>query len=273
MVGYEAGMPVRELAMDVLDSFRRNGLVNFASAMAFRVILALVPLLLFLLALIGFLDLEEIWRSDVAPELKKTASEAAYRLIDDTVEEVVSKRQVWWLTIGFLLTLWELSAATRVAMVAMDRVYGLRRRRGLLELLPRSVALGAVMGVCAIAAIAIVRFGPLVSGDLDGVLAVLSFLIRWLLAACLLAIGVGLMVRFGSATRQPLPWVSLGTGLVLAAWILTSIAFGLYATYIASYGTVFGHLATFFVLLIYVYLIANAFLVGIQLDACVRERA
>jgi membrane protein len=129
------------------------------------------------------------------------------------------------------------------------------------------------MGVCAIAAIAIVRFGPLVSGDLDGVLAVLSFLIRWLLAACLLAIGVGLMVRFGSATRQPLPWVSLGTGLVLAAWILTSIAFGLYATYIASYGTVFGHLATFFVLLIYVYLIANAFLVGIQLDACVRERA
>jgi membrane protein len=138
-------MPVRELAMDVVDSFRRNGLVNFAGAMAFSVILALVPLLLFLLALIGFLDLEEIWRSDVAPELKKTASEAAYRLIDDTVEQVVSKRQGWWLTIGFLLTLWELSAATRVTMVAMDRVYGLRRRRGLLELLPRSVALGAVM--------------------------------------------------------------------------------------------------------------------------------
>jgi uncharacterized BrkB/YihY/UPF0761 family membrane protein len=60
---------------------------------------------------------------------------------------------------------------------------------------------------------------------------------------------------------------------VLGAWVLTSIAFGLYATYVASYESVFGHLATFFVLLIYVYLLANAFLVGIQLDACVRERA
>jgi membrane protein len=266
-------MPVRQLTVDVVRSFQRNGLANFASAMAFRVVLAMVPFALFLLALIGFLDLEEIWRSDVAPELKKSASEAGYRLINDTVEQVLSQKQVWWLTAGLVLTLWELSAATRVTMTAMDRLYGYYRRRGFLELLPRSLALGAAMGTSAIAAVAIVRFGPLLTGDLDGILAVLSFLVRWLLAAAVLAVGVGLIVRFGPATRQSLPWVSLGTGLVLLAWILTSIGFGLYATYIASYGSVFGHLATFFVLLIYLYLIANAFLVGIQLDACVRERS
>jgi membrane protein len=266
-------VPVRELTVDVVRFFQRNELPNFASAMAFRVILALVPFLLFLLALIGYLHLEEIWRSDVAPELKKNASEAAYRLIDDTVRQVLSQKQGWWLTVGLLLTLWELSAATRVAMVAMDRIYGFYRRRGLLELLPRSVALGAAMGTCAIAALAIVRFGPLLTGDVDGLLAVFSFIVRWLLAAAVLAVGVGLLVRFGTAPRQPLPWVSVGTGLVLAAWILTSIGFGLYATYIASYGSVFGHLATFYVLLIYMYLIATAFLVGIQLDACVRKRS
>jgi membrane protein len=266
-------VPVRELTLDVVRSFQRHGLANFASAIAFQVILAVVPLLLFLLALIGFLNLEEIWRTDVAPEVKKTASEAAYRLVSDTVEQVLSQKQVWWLSAGLVLTLWELSGAARVAMTAMDRVYGYHRRRSLLELLPRSVALGAAMGLCAIAAVAIVRFAPLLTGDVDGALAVLSFLVRWSLAACALAIGVGLFVRFGAATRQPLPWVSLGTGLVLAAWIVTSIGFGLYATYIASYGSVFGPLASFFVLLIYVYLIANAFLVGIQVDACVRERS
>jgi membrane protein len=266
-------MPVRELTVDVVRSFQRNGLGNFASAIAFQVILALVPFLLFLFALMGFLKLEEIWRNDVTPEVKKTASEAAYRLISDTVEQVLGQREVWWLTAGFLLTLWELSAATRVTMVAMDRIYGYYRRRGFFERFPRSLPLGAALGTCAIGAIAIVRFGPLLTGDVDGVLAVISFLVRWLLAAAVLGVGVGLLVRFGSATSQPLPWVSLGTGLVLAAWVLTSIGFGLYTTYIASYGSVFGHLATFFVLLIYVYLLANAFLVGIQLDACVRERA
>jgi uncharacterized BrkB/YihY/UPF0761 family membrane protein len=55
--------------------------------------------------------------------------------------------------------------------------------------------------------------------------------------------------------------------------VLTSIAFGLYATYVASYTSVFGHLASIFVLLLYLWLSGDAFLAGIQLDACVRERS
>jgi membrane protein len=266
-------VPLRELTRDVVRSFQDNGLTNFASAIAFRVVLALVPFLLFLLALLGFLDLEEVWRSDVAPEVKENASDAAFKLIDDTVRQMLSQRRLWWLTAGLALTLWELSAAARVTMVALDRVYGYPRRRGLLELLPRSLALGAAMGVCVVSAIAIVRFGPLLTGELDGILSVFSFLIRWLVAAAVLGLGVGLIVRYGPARRQPVPWVSFGTGLVLVSWVVTSIAFGVYAGYVASYTSVFGHLASIFVLLLYLWLSANAFLVGIQVDACVRERA
>jgi membrane protein len=266
-------MRLWQLTRDVVRSFQDNGLANFAGAIAFRIVLALIPFLLFLLALLGYLDLQEVWKSDVAPEIKKNASDVAYKLIDDTVRQVLSQKQVWWLTAGLALTLWELSAATRVTLVALDRVYGYYRRRGLFELLPRSLALGGVMGVCVVTAIAIVRFGPLLTGDLDGIVFVLSFLVRWLLAAAVLGVGVGLIVHFGPATRQPVPWVSFGTGLVLLSWVLTSIAFGLYATYVATYGSVFGHLASVFVLLLYLWLSANAFLVGIQLDACVRERA
>jgi membrane protein len=264
---------VRVLTRDVVEAFRKNGLSNFASAMAFRVVLALIPFLLFLLALLGFLDLQEVWKTDVAPEIKKNASNVAFKLVDDTVRQVLSEKKVWWLTVGLGVTLWELSAASRVTMAALDRVYGFHRRRGLLEVLPRSIALGAAMGLCVVTAIAIVRFGPLLTGDLHGILAAISFLIRWLLAAAVLAVGVALLVRYGSATRQPAPWVSLGTGLVLVSWVLTSIAFGLYATYVASYTSVFGHLASVFVLLLYLWLSANAFLVGIQVDACVRKRA
>jgi membrane protein len=266
-------MPLRELTTDVVRSFQRNGLANFASAMAFRVVLALVPFLLFLLAVLGLFDLEEVWREDVAPDLRRNVSDAVFRLVDDTVNQVLAKKQLWWLTVGLAVTVWELSAATRVTMASLDRVYGFHRRRSLLEMLPRSLALGAAMGLCVVIAFAIVRFVPLLTGDLDGVLAALSFLARWLGAAAVLGAGVGLTVHYGAATRQPVPWVSFGTGLVLLAWVLTSIGFGLYVRYIASYGSVFGHLATVFVLLLYVWLLANAFLVGIQVDACVRERA
>src|SRR5919108_1300903 len=100
-------MSLRALTRDVVRSFQDNGLSNFASAIAFRIVLALIPFLLFLLALLGYLDLQEVWRSDVAPELKKNASDTAFKLVDETVTQVLRQKQVWWLTAGLGLTVWE----------------------------------------------------------------------------------------------------------------------------------------------------------------------
>jgi membrane protein len=263
----------RKFAPEVVDAFRRNGLINFAAAISFLIVLALIPFVLFLLALLGYLQLEEVWRDEVAPEFRGSLSEAAYRLLHDTATRVLTEKQVWWVTAGFALALWEVSAATRVTMTALDRVYGLHRRRGFFELLPRSIWLGLVMGFAVVAAVAIVRFIPLLTGDLDGLPSVLSFIGRWLLAAAVLGVAAGLVVHHGSATRQTLPWVTLGTGLVMAAWIGMSSLFGIYVTYVANYGSVFGNLATFFVLLLYVYASSIAFLVGVQADACIRSNS
>ena len=261
----------RKLAPEILDAFRRNGLINFAAAISFLVVLALVPFLLFLLAALGFLELEEVWREDVAPEIRDSLSAAAYRLLDDTATRVLTQKQVWWVTLGFALALWEISAATRVTMTALDRIYGFHRRRGFFEVLPRSVVLGLAMGVAVVAAVSVVRFVPLATGDLDGAAAVVSFLGRWLVAAALLGTGVALLVHYGSAPRQTLPWVTVGTCLVMAAWTGMSILFGIYVTYVANYESVFGNLATFFVLLLYVYSSSIAFLAGVQADACIRR--
>jgi membrane protein len=273
MVASRLAAEAQRLAPDAVGAFRRHGLANFAAAIAFFVVLALVPFLLFLLALLGFLQLDEVWREDVAPEIRASVSQAAFRLLDDTATRVLTEKQGWWLTGGFVLALWEISAATRVTMTALDRIYGFRRRRSFFELFPRSVGLGLAIGAAVVAAVAVVRFLPLLVGDLPGALAVLFFLGRWLLAAALLGAAVGLFVRFGTATRQPIPWVSFGTGLVMAAWVLTSILYGVYVTYAASYESVFGHLASVIVLLLYVYASSVVFLAGAQVDACVRERA
>jgi membrane protein len=263
----------RTLMPEIMDAFRRNGLINFAASISFLLILALVPFVLFLLALLGFLELEEVWRDDVAPEIRGSLSDSAFRLLDDTATRVLREKQGWWLTAGFALALWEISAATRVTMTALDRIYGFRRRRSFLELFPRSVVLGLVMGLAFVAAVVVVRFVPLATGDLDGVAALLSLLGRWLVAAALLGAGAALVVHHGSATRQTLPWVTVGTFLVMAAWVGMSILFGVYVTYIANYGSVFGNLATFFVLLLYVYASSIAFLAGVQADACLRRNS
>jgi hypothetical protein len=107
---------------------------------------------------------EEVWRDEVAPEVRGSLSDAAYGLLDDTATRVLTERQVWWVTAGFALALWEVAAATRVTMTALDRIYGFQRRRGFFEVFPRSVWLGLTMGVALLAAVAVVRFVPLLTG-------------------------------------------------------------------------------------------------------------
>ncbi|MGB0090931.1 MAG: YhjD/YihY/BrkB family envelope integrity protein [Solirubrobacteraceae bacterium] len=81
------------------------------------------------------------------------------------------------------------------------------------------------------------------------------------------------MVRFAPATSQPLPWVSLGTMIVIVWWVIVSVGFYFYLTGLASYDSVFGSLASVIVVIAYLYISTTAFLFGSQLDAIIRAQA
>ena len=102
---------------------------------------------------------------------------------------------------------------------------------------------------------------------------VFAFLARWVLTIGFLSLAVGLLVRVAPATPQPLPWVSLGTTIVTAWWVIVSVAFYFYLTALASYDSVFGSLASVIVVIAYLYISTTAFLFGSQLDAIIRAQA
>jgi membrane protein len=51
------------------------------------------------------------------------------------------------------------------------------------------------------------------------------------------------------------------------AWVGTSLVFGLYVTQVADYNSIFGSLATVFVLFSYLYVSSVSFLIGAEVDA------
>jgi membrane protein len=93
------------------------------------------------------------------------------------------------------------------------------------------------------------------------------------LAIGFLSLAVGLLVRIAPAIHQPLPWVSLGTTIVTAWWVIVSVGFYFYLTALASYDSVFGSLASVIVVIAYLYISTTAFLFGAQLDAIIRAQA
>src|SRR3954447_13681535 len=93
-------LSLRELGERVVAKFREHRLVIQASAIAFRLLLASIPLLMFAFGVLGVLGLGSIWTDHVAPTLQGSVSGPAFRLIDESVTQVLRDNQVFWITIG-----------------------------------------------------------------------------------------------------------------------------------------------------------------------------
>jgi membrane protein len=257
---------VREL----IDAFEEHDLLTSGSAISFQLLSALVPALMFGFGLLGFASLGGVWRDELAPDIKGNVSQPAFAVINDAVTKALTQHQLFWVTIGFVIALWQLSGAVRAVMGALNRVYRLRSRRSLKQRMLVSIALAVALGACWLLAITSVVLGPLLYDGVSPLVGALLFLARWAVAGAVLLVGVALVLHYAPEHRQQVKWVSRGALLVMFGWVAMSIGFGFYLREIASYNTIFGSLATIVVLIAYLYMAAIVFLGGVQVDALAR---
>jgi membrane protein len=256
-----AGAP--SAARALVRSFAEHDLLTYASAIAFQAFFATIPLALTALGLLGAFSLEDVWSRDIAPDLQAQVSRAVFEVVDSTVRRVVGSQQLFWVTFGAVLTVWEVSGAMRAVMTVLDRIYRVRRERPWRERYAVSIRLSALVILALLGAGGVMVAGRLADG-------VVTEILRWPVAAALLLAGLGAVVRWAPAEERPWRLVSAGTALVVVGWLGMSAGFGLYLRQIADYGSIFGNLATLIVTLEYLYLSAIVFLGGLALDALTR---
>ena len=259
----------------MIGAYREHDLLTYASAISFQILFALIPLTLLALGLLGAFDLQGVWRHDVAPRIRSEISPAMFSAVNDTANQVLTRTQLLWVTLGAAFTVWQVSGAVRAVMGLFNRVYRADERRGFWRRMFVSTALALVETLLVLAAVAVVKFSPGLAAEVLGkgwLAGMAALAIRWCVAACLLLLTVALLVRFAPAQRRPWRWVSFGSGLVVLGWIVMSLGFGVYMAEIADYGSVFGSLATLIVVMEYLYIAAIIFVTGIQIDALARER-
>jgi membrane protein len=270
-VGQLTGPRARAKLREYVDEFIDNDLLTYASAISFQIISSIVPFLLFGFGVLGFLHLEDVWGDRLGPRVEESVSPAAFAFADEAIRKALTQRQVFWVTAGFLIALWEVSGAVRAIMGALQRVYGLETQRPWKQRMLVSTALALAVGACWLAAIGVVVVSPLLYGDVSGPVAALLFVLRWGIAGLLLLLAVAVLLHYAPERRSPLEWVTFGAVMIMCGWLLMSLGFGFYLRDVADYNSIFGGLATVVVLIAYLYASALVFLGGVQVDAMLRR--
>jgi membrane protein len=249
--------------------FAKHNLLTWASAIAFQVLVALVPLTVLALGILGALDERRVWIKQISPGIHKRLPPATWHAVNYAAELILAHATAGLLVFGAALTIWEISGSVRAIMGALNRVYDTNEDRPAWRRFGISFAIAVAIVVCVIGAVLVVTLASHLGGSLHVVVDVG----RWILVVALLSIAVEVLVRFAPAERRAKKWVTLGSAFTVIAWVVATLIFRTYVESVANFRSTFGTFVAVLILTGYLYTTAIIFLVGVQADELIRKDA
>lgn len=274
---------VGRLAAATVRICLRYRVTGLAAEAGFFALLSLPPLVLGLVGSVGYVgtrletDLLEALRLRVA-ELAGTflTEDAVQNVILPTFDDVLEGGRFDIVSIGFLLSLWSGSRALNVFVDTISIMYGLGGFRGIVRTRALSFSLYMASLVVGIVVIPLVLIGPSLLGELlrewDAPLdpAALGFL-YWPFVTALAVLGLTTLYHLATPVRTPWRRDVPGAVLALLIWVVSSFVLRWVISVSIDGTSIYGPLATPIVVLIWLYFLAIAVLIGAALNASLDE--
>lgn len=249
---------------------------SLGAEIAFWGVLSLVPSLLALVALLGFV--EPLAGPGAARTAQDAISSALHALLGDESNEPLEavkrlfddKRAGGTAILGVAVALFSMSRGFHSVIGALNLAYSVRNRRNWFGV--RALALLLALGslVVAAATCTLLVILPNVVDDVPGGVAVWQYARPAIAVILVFSWALGLY-RLAPNHHIPLRYDLPGTVLTTVGWLATGAGFGLYVRWTSVRGTenLLGALASVLSLLIVLYLFAVVLLIGGELNAAI----
>ncbi len=269
------GISSFELLKRTVKEFSNDDMTTYASALAYRGIFSLFPFLLFLIAMLGMLDLQNFFtwlREQVSLVLPPDALDLVNPVIDEMQDQ---KSGV--LSVGILVALWSASIGVRSLMNAMNRAYDVEEGRPTWKLMLLAVAYTIGLALILLATAGLMITGPQVMEwlasqiGLKDIVVTLWTWLRWPVIVILMMLVVALIYYVTPDVEQQFRFITPGSVLAVIVWIAASIGFGIYVQNFGNYDATYGSIGAVIVLLLYFYISASVLLFGAEMNAVIEH--
>jgi membrane protein len=276
-VWHFGGLSWLQLIRRVWRASNDDDIYNRAYGLAYNFLIAVFPLLLFLMALFG-LSVSEGARLqyDLFRYFQEILPPLASDLLRQTATEVVQRSNGGKLTFGLLLALYAGSAGTTQLMSTLNFAYQVRETRSWIEVRLISMALTLVMSMLVIVASLMVLAGGFVAESLGREIGLSAIIIagwkvlQWIISVAFVLLACALVYYFGPDLRsRRWRWITAGSVIGVSLWLMASAALRLYLHFITSYSASYGSVGAVIILLIWFYVTGLAFLIGAEVNSVI----
>jgi membrane protein len=251
-----------------------------AAQLSYYFLLALFPLLLVLINVLGYLAQEGTeFRNKLISYLAAVMPSSAVALVQTTLDEISASSGTGKFSLGLLAALWAASNGMGAISQTLNIAYNVRETRPWWKVRLISVLLTIALSIMIIAALAIVLYGGSIG---DAFAARYGFsemfkkvwtVVQWPIALMFVLTTFNLIYNFApniaSETRR---WLSPGSFVGVILWLAISFMFRLYLRFFDSYSLTYGSLGALIVLMLWFYLSGVAILIGGEVNCEAEER-
>ena len=252
-----------------------------AAQLSYYFLLALFPLLLFLVTLLGyFAEAGSELRLNLLSYLASVMPGSAVTLVHHTLDEISDAKSGGKLSLGILAALWAASNGMGAISTTLNAAYGVKETRSWWKVRLISMGLTIAVSLMIVIALALVMYGGHIG---DSVAARFGFsdaftfvwkLLQWPIALLFLMLTFNLIYYFApdNGTRMR-KWWNAGTATAILLWLLVSLGFRLYLHFFNSYSVTYGSLGALIVLMLWFYFTGLAILIGGEINSELEQGA
>lgn len=269
-----------DLARRTVSQIRRDHVLSFAKSIAFSGVLALFPLLILVVLLLGILEAEPLLLRLVETSRAAIPDEAYDLLTAEVIPSITSGNQAG-LTLGAALSvavaLWGVSGAMRSTMEALNVMYGVGESRTFVAKYLMSLVLAIGAAVLLILAAVLVVAGPALASlvanytGAGDALEIAWLVLQWPLLAGLVLLAFALLYYFAPNVDQEFRFISPGSLIGFVLWLAFTGLFAIYVNNFGSFSATYGALAGVVVVMLYLMYSALILLVGAEINQVVEN--
>ena len=260
-----------------MQEFMRDDALGLAAQLAYYLILALFPFILFLVAVMdAFSSSSPQFVNELFDYLGRVMPAQVFDLIQTYTERTLRNEDTapGLLSVGILGSIWAASGAFSALINALNRAYDVQETRPFWKV--KGIAILMTFGLSALVIVGVLLLiaGPSIGQTiaevftLDDEFIFVWEILRWPAALLFMVATVALLFYFAPDAGQPFRWITPGGFVGIALWVLASLAFNLYlSSDFNTYDKTYGSIGTVIVLLLYLYISSLTILFGATLNA------
>ncbi|QHC33100.1 YihY/virulence factor BrkB family protein [Streptomyces sp. HF10] len=260
-------------------SIWNDDVTDWAAALTYYAVLALFPVLLVLLSVLGLTM--PTAKPEVIDRLTKMVPPESRGLLRDVLLQLAGQSTAAWLLLffGAAGALWSGSSYLSVFRRALHAMHHVSAHRPVWRTAPRIIITVLVL----LASLLVTTFALLVSGglarsvgralDMGTVPQAAWDALRWPALAVVAVALVLVLYRSGPAPSRPLRRMAPGGGLAIVLVLSASFGFTVYASHANTYHRLYGSLAGVVIFLVWLWLANLALLAGAQFNVELAKRA